>query len=44
VNSFNLQQKRPNARLILFSDSGHGAHFQSPEEFAETAARFLAAA
>ena len=25
-------------------DSGHGAHFQFPEEFAEAAARFLAAA
>ena len=42
VNSFILQQKLPNARLMLFPDSGHGAHFQFPEEFAETAARFLA--
>jgi len=24
-------------------DSGHGAHFQFPEEFAEATARFLAA-
>ena len=44
VNSFILQQKLPDARLILFPDSGHGAHFQFPEEFAEAAARFLAAA
>jgi pimeloyl-ACP methyl ester carboxylesterase len=44
VNSFILQQKLPNARLILFPDSGHGAHFQFPEEFAEAAARFLAEA
>jgi len=43
VNSFILQQKLPNARLMLFPDSGHGAHFQFPEEFAETAAHFLAA-
>jgi pimeloyl-ACP methyl ester carboxylesterase len=43
VNSFILQQKLPDARLILFPDSGHGSHFQFPEEFAETAARFLAA-
>jgi len=42
VNSFILQQKLPNAWLILFPDSGHGAHFQFPEEFAEAAARFLA--
>jgi pimeloyl-ACP methyl ester carboxylesterase len=44
VNSFILQQKLPDARLILFPDSGHGAHFQFPQEFAEAAARFLAAA
>ena len=43
VNSFILQQKLPNARLMLFPDSGHGSHFQFPEEFAEAAARFLAA-
>ncbi|NWA29885.1 alpha/beta fold hydrolase, partial [Pseudomonas gingeri] len=43
VNSYILQQTIPNARLMLFPDSGHGAHFQYPEEFAEAAARFLAA-
>ncbi|MGQ0579249.1 MAG: alpha/beta fold hydrolase [Betaproteobacteria bacterium] len=43
VNSFILQQKLPDARLILFPDSGHGGHFQFAEEFAEAAARFLAA-
>lgn len=37
------QQKLPDARLILFPDSGHGSHFQFPEEFAEAVARFLAA-
>jgi pimeloyl-ACP methyl ester carboxylesterase len=44
VNSFILQQQLPDARLMLFPDSGHGAHFQFPEEFVEAAARFLAAA
>jgi pimeloyl-ACP methyl ester carboxylesterase len=44
INSYILQQHLPNARLVLFPDSGHGAHFQYPEEFAETAARFLLAA
>ncbi len=43
VNSFILQQRLPDARLMLFPDSGHGSHFQFPEEFAEAAARFLAA-
>lgn len=41
VNSFLLQQHLPNARLLLWPDSGHGAHFQYSEEFAETAVRFL---
>jgi pimeloyl-ACP methyl ester carboxylesterase len=44
VNSYILQQRLPDARLILFPDSGHGAHFQFPDEFAEMAAGFLAAA
>lgn len=43
VNSFILQQRLPDARLMLFPDSGHGSHFQFPEEFAEVAAGFLAA-
>jgi pimeloyl-ACP methyl ester carboxylesterase len=43
LNSFILQQKLPDAQLILYPDSGHGAHFQFAVEFAEAAARFLAA-
>lgn len=43
VNSFILQQNLPDARLMLFPDSGHGSHFQFPEEFAKVAAGFLAA-
>jgi pimeloyl-ACP methyl ester carboxylesterase len=43
INSFILQQKLPDARLVLFPDSGHGSHFQFAEEFADLAARFLAA-
>lgn len=43
INSYILQQELANARLVLFPDSGHGAHFQYPEEFAELAANFLAA-
>lgn len=43
VNSFIIQQRLPDARLMLFPDSGHGSHFQFPEEFAEVAAGFLAA-
>lgn len=42
VNSFILQQQLHDARLILFPDSGHGSHFQFPEEFADAAANFLA--
>jgi pimeloyl-ACP methyl ester carboxylesterase len=43
VNSFILQHNLPDARPMLFPDSGHGSHFQFPEEFAEAAACFLAA-
>jgi pimeloyl-ACP methyl ester carboxylesterase len=44
INSYILQQHLPDARLRLYPDSGHGAHFQFSEEFAEEAARFFAAA
>jgi pimeloyl-ACP methyl ester carboxylesterase len=39
-----FQQHLPDARLRLYTDSGHGSHFQFSEEFAEEAARFFAAA
>jgi pimeloyl-ACP methyl ester carboxylesterase len=44
INSYILQQHLPDARLILYPDSGHGSHFQFFEEFAEEAARFFVAA
>jgi pimeloyl-ACP methyl ester carboxylesterase len=41
VNSFLLQQNLPNAELVLYPDSGHGAHFQYPEQFLREALAFL---
>jgi pimeloyl-ACP methyl ester carboxylesterase len=41
INSYILQQHLPDARLILYQDSGHGSHFQFSEEFAQEAARFF---
>jgi pimeloyl-ACP methyl ester carboxylesterase len=41
INSYLLQQHMPNAQLILYPDSGHGAHFQYPEEFVREAIYFL---
>jgi pimeloyl-ACP methyl ester carboxylesterase len=43
VNSYILQMHLPDAQLIVYPDSGHGAHFQYADQFAEAAARFLAA-
>jgi pimeloyl-ACP methyl ester carboxylesterase len=41
VNSFILQQRLPNAELIVYPDSGHGSIFQFPEVFVRDATRFL---
>ena len=41
VNSYILQQRLPNAQLILYPDSGHGALFQYPETFVEHVSTFL---
>jgi pimeloyl-ACP methyl ester carboxylesterase len=41
VNSFLLQQELPNADLVLYPDSNHGAHFQYHERFVATALEFL---
>jgi pimeloyl-ACP methyl ester carboxylesterase len=41
INSFVLQQHIPDATLILYPDSGHGAIFQFPDLFAAHARLFL---
>jgi pimeloyl-ACP methyl ester carboxylesterase len=41
VNSFIMQQNMPNAQLIIYPDSNHGAHHQYPELFVEHANLFL---
>jgi pimeloyl-ACP methyl ester carboxylesterase len=41
VNSYILQQHLPNALLTLYPDSGHGVHFQYPEEFVREVSHFL---
>ena len=41
VNSFILQQNLPDAQLILYPDSNHGAQYQYPELFVEHARQFL---
>jgi pimeloyl-ACP methyl ester carboxylesterase len=41
INSYTLQQKLPNAKLLIYPDSGHGPHFQYPADFVAEALRFL---
>ena len=41
INSLTLQQKLPNAKLVLYPDSGHAAHFQYPDDFVHEVVHFL---
>ena len=41
VNSFILQQRIPDAYLLLYPDSNHGAHFQYPDHFIGALTAFL---
>jgi pimeloyl-ACP methyl ester carboxylesterase len=41
INSYILQQNLPDAELILFPDSNHGAHFQFTDPFVEYLTRFI---
>lgn len=42
INSYTLFQQLPDARLVLYPDSGHGALFQYADAFAGEGLRFLA--
>ena len=44
VNSLILQQHLPNAELIIYPNSAHGAHHQYPELFVRDVSAFLSAA
>jgi pimeloyl-ACP methyl ester carboxylesterase len=43
VNSFILQQRLPNAQLILYPDANHGSQYQYPELFVRHVSMFLSA-
>jgi pimeloyl-ACP methyl ester carboxylesterase len=41
INSYVLQQKLPNAQLILYPDANHGSFYQYPDLFLKHATLFL---
>jgi pimeloyl-ACP methyl ester carboxylesterase len=41
INSINMSQHIPDACLVLYSDAGHAAMFQYPEQFVQEASNFL---
>jgi pimeloyl-ACP methyl ester carboxylesterase len=41
INSYILQQHMPNAELVLYPDSNHGAHFQYTDRFVDRVLTFL---
>jgi len=41
INSWILQQKIPNAQLILYPDANHGSLYQYPKRFVTQVAQFL---
>jgi pimeloyl-ACP methyl ester carboxylesterase len=43
INSYSLFQQLPNARLILYPDSGHGALLQYADAFVRQGLQFLTA-
>jgi pimeloyl-ACP methyl ester carboxylesterase len=43
INAFTLAQRLPNAQLIMYPDSNHGAHYQHAELFLKHAKLFLSA-
>jgi pimeloyl-ACP methyl ester carboxylesterase len=43
INSYILSQNLPNAKLIIYPDSGHGALFQYHTDFGNEVIRFLSA-
>jgi pimeloyl-ACP methyl ester carboxylesterase len=43
VNSYILQQNLPNAKLLIYPDTGHGPHDRYPEMFIRDVSTFLSA-
>jgi pimeloyl-ACP methyl ester carboxylesterase len=41
INSYTMQQRIPNAELIIYPDSNHGSFYQYPDLFLEQATCFL---
>ena len=40
-NSYDLVQRLPNSKLVIYEDAGHGSIFQYHEEFTKEVIEFL---
>ncbi|WP_218619238.1 alpha/beta fold hydrolase [Paenibacillus sp. P46E] len=41
LNSYDMVQRIPNSKLIIYKDSGHGGIFQNHDEFVKSVLAFL---
>lgn len=43
VNTYDMDRRFPDSRIVIYSDAGHGGVFQAHESFVPTLVDFLSA-